>query len=78
MKLSQARFMIAIALSCLVAVATLTTAGFNGGGGLNVGGVLIDPAGVVRAATVQENQELVNLLRNDIGACTRQHKVGRE
>ena len=67
MKLSQARFMIAIAMSCLVAVASLTTAGFNGGGN-NVGGVMIDPAGVVRAATVQENQELVNLLRNDIAA----------
>lgn len=68
MKLSQARFMIAIAMSCLVAVASLTTAGFNGGGGNNVGGVSIDAAGVVRSATVQENQELVNLLRNEVTA----------
>ncbi|WP_182864883.1 DUF1598 domain-containing protein [Rhodopirellula sp. JC639] len=68
MKLSQARFMIAIAMSCLVAVASLTTAGFNNGGGNNVGGVSIDPAGVVRSATVQENQELVNLLRNEVTA----------
>ncbi|MCO8125454.1 DUF1598 domain-containing protein [Stieleria sp. TO1_6] len=66
MKLSQARLM--IAMSCLVAVATWTTAGFNNGGGNNVGGVSIDPAGVVRSATVQENQELLNLLRNEVTA----------
>ncbi|WP_143544148.1 DUF1598 domain-containing protein [Rhodopirellula sp. MGV] len=68
MKLSHARLMIAVAMSCLVTVATLSTAGFNGGGGGNrVGGVSIDPAGVVRTATVDENQELVNLLRNEVG-----------
>lgn len=68
MKLSQARFMIAIAMSCLVAVASLTKAGNFGGGGNNVGGVSIDPTGVVRTATVEENQELLNLLRNVVTA----------
>ncbi|QDV43534.1 hypothetical protein Enr13x_33910 [Stieleria neptunia] len=68
MKLSQARFMIAIAMSCLVAVASLTKAGNFGGGGNNVGGVAIDPAGVVRSATVEENQQLLNLLRNVVTA----------
>lgn len=68
MKLSQARFMIAIAMSCLVAITSFTYAGLGGGGGNNVGGVSIDPAGVVRSATVQENQELVNLLRNEVNA----------
>ncbi|KAA5545982.1 DUF1598 domain-containing protein [Roseiconus nitratireducens] len=66
MKLSKARFTAALAMSCLVAIATLTTAGFNGGGNNQVGGVSIDPAGVVRTATVQENQELVNLLRQEV------------
>ncbi|MCC9601767.1 DUF1598 domain-containing protein [Stieleria sp. JC731] len=68
MKLSQARLMIAVAMTCLVMVASLTTAGFQGGGGNRVGGVSIDPAGVVRTATVEENQELVNLLRNEVNA----------
>ncbi|MEO1617479.1 MAG: DUF1598 domain-containing protein, partial [Planctomycetota bacterium] len=54
---------------CLTAVASLSIAGFNGGGGGNrVGGVAIDAAGVVRSATVQENQELLNLLRNEVRA----------
>lgn len=73
MKLSQARFMIAIAMGCLVTLGTLvtiSTAGFGGGGGNNVGGVSIDAAGVVRSATVEENQELVNLLRNEVVAAT--------
>ena len=64
MKLSHARVIAAFAVSCLVAVASLT-AGFNNGGGNNVGGVSIDPAGVVRSATVEENQALVDLLQND-------------
>lgn len=70
MKLSQARLMVITALSCLVAVASWTTAGFNQGGGNRVGGVSIDPAGVVRSATVQENQELVNLLRAEVAPAT--------
>lgn len=69
MKLSQARFMIVTAACCLFAITSFTNAGFQGGGGGNrVGGVSIDPAGVVRSATVQENQELVNLLRNEVAA----------
>ncbi|WP_436715368.1 DUF1598 domain-containing protein [Roseiconus lacunae] len=68
MKLTQARLMIAVAMSGLVMVASLTTAGFNNGGGNRVGGVSIDPAGIVRTATVQENQELVNLLRAEVTA----------
>lgn len=66
MKLSQARLMVVLAISCLLAVASLTTAGFNNGGGNRVGGVWIDPAGVVRSATVQENQELVNQIRANL------------
>jgi hypothetical protein len=69
MKLNRNRFLVAFAMCCLAAVATWSIAGFGGGqGGNNVGGVSIDPAGVVRAATVQENQELVNLLRNEATA----------
>lgn len=68
MKLSLARFMIAIAMSCLFTFASQATAQFGGGFGNNVGGVSIDPGGVVRAATLQENQELVNLLRNELDA----------
>ena len=67
MKLSQARVMIAVAMSCLVTVASLSIAGF-GGRTNNVGGVMIDAAGVVRTATAQENLELTNLLRNEMGA----------
>ena len=67
MKWSQARLLIAVAMSCVFAVASFTTAGFNNGGGNRVGGVSINPAGVVRAATVEENQELVNLLRAEVG-----------
>ncbi|TWT93867.1 DUF1598 domain-containing protein [Stieleria varia] len=45
-------------------VAASLDAGFNGGGGgRNVGGVMIDTAGVVRTATVEEQQEFVNLMR---------------
>ena len=68
MKLNCAHLMmvVALAISCLLAVASLTTAGFSFGGGNRVGGVSIDAAGVVRTATVQENQELVNLLRANL------------
>jgi len=64
MKLSQVRLIAALAASCLAVIASLTTAGFNGNQGSQVGGVSIDPAGVVRTATVDENQALVNALRN--------------
>ena len=64
MKLSHARVLAAFAVGCFVAVASLT-AGFNNGGGNNVGGVSIDPAGVVRSATVEETQALADMLRND-------------
>ena len=67
MKLSPARVLLAIVAIGLASVTTLSFAGFNGGGGGNrVGGVSIDPAGVVRAATVQENQEFINLLRASV------------
>ncbi len=68
MKLSQARFMVAMAMAFVVGIASPSMAGFGGGGGggNRVGGVSIDPAGVVRTATIQENQELVNLLRNHV------------
>ncbi|MEO1529278.1 MAG: DUF1598 domain-containing protein [Planctomycetota bacterium] len=62
--MSHARVISAFAVGCLVAVASLT-AGFNNGGGNNVGGVSIDPAGVVRSATIEENQALIDLLRNE-------------
>ncbi|MEM6470079.1 MAG: DUF1598 domain-containing protein [Planctomycetota bacterium] len=66
MKLVVTRLMVAAAMICFTAVASLSIAGFNGGGGNRVGGVSIDAAGVVRGATVQENQELRNLLRNEV------------
>ena len=69
MKLVRARLMAGLFASCLVAVAFVGShcfAGFNNGGGNRVGGVAIDATGVVRTATVQENQEQFNLLRNEV------------
>lgn len=47
----------------LLGLATTVHAGIGGLGRRSVGGVMIDAGGVVRAATVQEQQELANLVR---------------
>lgn len=51
---------LALALLCLI---TSVSAGLGLGGRRSVGGVMVDARGVVRAATVEEQQELGNLLR---------------
>ncbi len=52
----------AFGVLCMAASSSLY-AGFGGGGGRAVGGVMIDANGVVRTATVAEKQELANLMR---------------
>ena len=57
------RFIVPASL-CTIALATTLHAGFIGGGGNRaVGGVVIDGAGIVRTATIQEQQELANFVK---------------
>lgn len=51
---------LSIALLC---VATTLHAGIGGVGRRSVGGVMIDGKGVVRAATIEEQKELGNLVK---------------
>ncbi len=51
----------------LICLASSVHGGFGGGGGQrSVGGVVIDGAGVVRAANIQEQQELANMVRRGL------------
>lgn len=52
--------LLSVGLLCL---ATTVQAGLGGLGRRSVGGIMIDPAGTVRAATVAEQRELGNLVR---------------
>src|SRR6056300_1542106 len=61
------RFSIVIATLSLgvLSLATALHAGLSfGSRGRTVGGVVIDPAGMVRAATIEDRQELANQLQN--------------
>ncbi|TWT83840.1 hypothetical protein CA13_53130 [Planctomycetes bacterium CA13] len=61
-------------LLAVVCVSTSLHAGLNNNGGQAVGGVLINPEGVVRNATIDEQRELANVARaahqDPIGALT--------
>tara|TARA_R110002049_G_scaffold309268_1_gene519507 strand:- start:8355 stop:9761 length:1407 start_codon:yes stop_codon:yes gene_type:complete len=63
---AHATAVLAVALICSAPTIELPTAsggGFGGQGGRSVGGVMIDSSGIVRTATIDEKQELANLMR---------------
>lgn len=56
-----------VALSIgVLSLATSLHAGLGFGNRQSVGGVVIDASGIVRTATIQERQELANLVRQDL------------
>jgi hypothetical protein len=57
---------VSVASLALLALATCVHAGIGFGSQRSVGGVMIDGAGVVRTATVQEQQELADLVRQGL------------
>ncbi|MGI9470694.1 MAG: DUF1598 domain-containing protein, partial [Rubripirellula sp.] len=59
------RFIVPASLG-IIALATTVHAGIGFGGRRSVGGVVIDGAGIVRTASIQERQELANVVRQGL------------
>ncbi|MGB7344091.1 MAG: DUF1598 domain-containing protein [Pirellulaceae bacterium] len=65
---SVIRSVAALSVGVICLAASVHGGGFNNGGGRAVGGVMIDAAGIVRTATIDEKLDLANVMRGVVDA----------